>query len=113
MSRGGLLVQVLSGKNFLGDDSGNTHHGGTAVVELGVLLTNLLGRLLLPVVDLSKPNAVVAIKLGGGPPGKLNESRNNEDLSKSGSGVMTSEQCCAVTDHYFSQMPVQTRQTRR
>lgn len=86
MARGGLLVQVLSSEHFLGDDSGNTHHGCTSVVELRVLLTNFLRGFLLPVVDLSEPDTVVAIKLGGGPPCKLDQTRNNKDLGKSGSG---------------------------
>lgn len=86
MSRGGLLVQALSSEDLLSDDSGNTHHGSTSVVELSVLLTNLLGRFLLPVVDLSKPNTVVTIELGGRPPGKLNESHDHKDLSKSSRG---------------------------
>lgn len=86
MSRGCLLVQALSSKDLLGNNSGNTHHGSTSVIEFGVLLTNLLGGFLLPVVDLSKPDAVVTIKLGGGPPGKLNESHDNKDLSKSSRG---------------------------
>ena len=84
MTRGGLFVKRLSGKNFLGDDSGNTHHGGTSVVKFGVLLTDLLGWFLFPVVDLSKPDTVVTIKLGCWPPGKLNESHEDDDLGKSG-----------------------------
>ena len=83
MSRSGLLVQALSSEDLLGDNTGNGHHGGATVVEFGVLLTNLLGRFLFPVVDLSKPDSVVTIKLGGRPPGKLNESQKDDDLGKS------------------------------
>jgi len=83
VTRRGLLVQALSGKDFLSNDSGNTHHSGTTVVEFRVLLTNFLGGFLFPVVDLSKPDTVVAIKLGGGPPGKLDKAHNNKDLGKS------------------------------
>jgi hypothetical protein len=84
VTRSGLFEQSLASKNLLGDDSGNSHHGGTAVVELSVLLADLLCWFLLPVVDLSEPDAVVAIKLGCGPPSKLDESHNDKDLSKSG-----------------------------
>lgn len=54
------------------------------VVELSVLLTELLCRLLFPVVDLSEPDTIVTIKLGGRPPGKLNQTREENDLEKTG-----------------------------
>lgn len=83
MSRCCLLVQVLTSKDFLSNHAGNSHHCGATIVEFGVLLTNLLGGFLLPVVDFSKPDSVVTIKLGGGPPGKLNQCGYKNDLGKS------------------------------
>ena len=85
MSSSGLFGKVLSSNNFLYEDSGNSHHSSTAVVKLGVLLTEFLGRFFIPVVDVSKPDAVVSVKLGGGPPGKFYKSANKKDLKKSSS----------------------------
>jgi hypothetical protein len=85
VTRGGLFGQVLAGEDLLGEDTGDTHHSGTSVVELSVLLADHLGGFLFPVVDLSKPDTVVTVKLGGRPPGKLDESRKDNDLGKSSS----------------------------
>jgi hypothetical protein len=78
-----LLVEGLVGDKLLGENSEDSHHGGTSVVKLSVLLTELLGWLLVPVVDLSKPDTVVAIKLGSRPPGKLNKCSDDKDLEES------------------------------
>ena len=70
--------------HLLRDNSEDTHHGSTSVVELGVLLAEFLAWFLVPVVDLSKPDTVVSIKLAGRPPGKLNKSTSEDDLEESG-----------------------------
>lgn len=83
VTRGSLFVQILAGEDLLDDDSCNTRHCRTSVVKLGVLLANLFGWFLFPVVDLSKPDSVITIKLGGRPPCKLDKSHHDEDLEKS------------------------------
>ena len=59
-------------------------HISLPIVKFGVLLTKLFGRLLLPVVDLSEPDTVVAIKLGTRPPGKFDKSTEKDDLEETG-----------------------------
>lgn len=86
VTRGGLFIQSLAGEDFLGNNTSNGHHSGTAIVKFSVLLANFLGRFFLPIVDLSEPDAVVTIKLGGRPPGKLDKAANKKDLGESGSG---------------------------
>jgi len=86
VSRRGLLGEVLSGNNLVDEGSKDTHHSSTSVVELSIPLSDLLGWLLVPVVDVSKPDTVVSVKLGGGPPGELNESAEKDDLKKTGRG---------------------------
>lgn len=78
-----LLVESLVGGKFLRENSEDAHHSSTSVVKLGVLLTELLGWFLVPVVDLSKSDTVVAIKLGSRPPGELDKSSDDKDLEKS------------------------------
>ena len=82
MSGGGLLSKALPSDNFVNEGSKDGHHSGTSVVKLGVLLANFLGGLGFPVVQGSKPYTVVAIKLGGRPPGKFNKPADKDDLKK-------------------------------
>ena len=65
-------------------DAEDAHHGGAAVVDLGVELAGLL----LGVFDgVTEPSdAVVAVVLGGGHPGELDEGKEEEDLEKAGGG---------------------------
>jgi len=84
VSRTELFSKVLSSEDFLGEDPENCHHSSTSIVKFGVLLTKLFGRLLLPVVDLSEPDTVVAIKLGTRPPGKFDKSTEKDDLEETG-----------------------------
>jgi len=79
-----LFGEGLSGDELLGEDSEDSHHGGTSVVELSILLTEFLGRFLLPVVDLSESDTVVSIEFGRWPPCELNKSHEDENLQKSG-----------------------------
>jgi hypothetical protein len=69
----------------LAQDSRNCHHSRTSVVEFSILLADLLSRFPFPVVDLSEPDTIVTIQLGGRPPGKLNKSTCKDDLGKSSS----------------------------
>ena len=65
-------------------DAEDAHHGGTAVVDLGVELAGLL----LGVLDgIAEPSdAVVTVVLGGGHPGELDEGEEEEDLKEAGGG---------------------------
>ena len=85
MSSSSLFSEVLSGDNLVGEGSSDSHHSSTSVVKLSVLLTVVLGRLFLPVIESSKTNSVVSREVGCGPPGELNESAEKDDLSKSSS----------------------------
>jgi len=85
VSGSGLFSEVLSGNNFVGEGSKDSHHSGTAVIELSILLADFLGGFFVPVVDVSKPDTVVSVKLGGGPPGELDKSAEKNDLEKSSS----------------------------
>jgi len=85
VTRGGLFSEVLSSNNFVGEGSKDTHHSSTSVVKFSILLASFFSGFFIPVVDVSKPDAVVSVKLGGWPPGKLNKSANNKDLGKSSS----------------------------
>ena len=80
-----LLSEVLSGDNLVGEGSEDCHHSSTSVVKFSVLLTVVLGRLFLPVIETSETDSVVSREVRCGPPGKLNESTEKDDLSKSSS----------------------------
>lgn len=86
VSSGGLFGKSLTGKDLVGDSTSDGHHGGTSVVKLSIHLTDLLGGFLFPVVDLSQTDSVVTIELGGGPPGELNETTNEQNLQKTSRG---------------------------
>ena len=100
VSGSGLLGKSLSSNNLVRNSSGNGHHGGTAVVQLSILLTKLLGGLGIPVVQCSKTDTIVSIELSSGPPGKLYETADNKDLEKSGWGDLeeTSDASADVTE---------------
>jgi len=83
---GGLLSEALAGDNLVDEGAEDAHHGGAAVVELGVALAKLAGRLLVPVVPGSNADAVVSVELGGGPPGELDEAADEDDLGEAGDG---------------------------
>ena len=63
-------------------DAQDAHHGGTAVVELGIQLAGLL----LGVLDgITEPaDAVVTVVLGGGHPGELDKGEEEKDLEEAG-----------------------------
>ena len=65
-------------------DAKDAHHSGTAVVELNIELAGLL----LGVLDVGAEvsDAVVAVVLGGGHPGELDEGKEEEDLEEAGGG---------------------------
>ena len=86
MAGGGLLGKALAGDDLVDEGAEDAHHGGAAVVELGVALTKLAGGLLLPVVPGAETDAVVTVELGGGPPGELDEAADDEDLGEAGDG---------------------------
>ena len=65
-------------------DAHDAHHGGAAVVDLGVELAGLLLGVLDGVTEPS--DAVVAVVLGGGHPGELDEGEEEEDLEEAGGG---------------------------
>ena len=83
---GGLLSKGLTSDDLMSDGADDASHGGAAVVELGVALTKLALRLLLPVVPGADADAVVSVKLGGGPPGELDEAADKEDLEEASGG---------------------------
>ena len=84
MSGSVLLVHGLSGEFLCNHVPDDTHHGGAAVVELDVELAGLL----LGVLDVGTevPDAVVAVVLGSGHPGELNETDEGDDLGETGGG---------------------------
>ena len=86
MAGGGLLSEALAGDNLVDEGAEDAHHGGAAVVELGVALAKLAGGLLVPVVPGSQADAVVSVELGGGPPGELDEAADEDDLGEAGDG---------------------------
>ena len=65
-------------------DTHDAHHGGTAVVHLGIELAGLLLGVLNIVTEPS--DAVVTVVLGGGHPGELDESEEEEDLEETSGG---------------------------
>lgn len=67
--------------NHVAEDS---HHGGAAVVELGVELAGLL----LGVLDVGSEvsDAIVSVVLGRRQPGELDEGAEGEDLGEAGGG---------------------------
>ena len=86
MSSSSLLSEVLSSDDLVGEGSGNGHHGSTSVVKFSVLLTEVLGRLFIPVIKRSETDTVISREIRGRPPGELNESTEEDDLGKSSSG---------------------------
>mmetsp|Transcript_37259 Transcript_37259/g.81681 ORF Transcript_37259/g.81681 Transcript_37259/m.81681 type:complete len:210 (+) Transcript_37259:189-818(+) len=74
----------LAFKDIVDHDAEDSHHSGTAVVELNIKLAGLL----LGVLDLGSEvtNTVVTVVLGGGHPGKLDKGEEGKDLSKTGGG---------------------------
>ena len=65
-------------------DTHDAHHGGTAVVHLGIELAGLLLGVLNVVTEPS--DSVVTVVLGSGEPGELNESNDKDDLGKASGG---------------------------
>jgi len=65
-------------------DTHDAHHGGTAVVHLGIELAGLLLGVLNVVTEPS--DSVVTVVLGGGHPGELDESEEEEDLEETSGG---------------------------
>ena len=82
-----LLVHSLAGKNLSNHVTHDSHHSGTAVVQLNIKLAGLLLRILDVSSEVS--NTVVSIVLGGRHPCKLNKGEESKDLEKTGSGDST------------------------
>ena len=85
-----VLVHVdedegLAVHDVVDHDAEDAHHGGAAVVDLGVELAGLL----LGVFDgVTEPSdAVVAVVLGGGHPGELDKGEESKDLEKTSSAA--------------------------
>jgi len=79
-----LLVHGLASELFSNQVTNDTHHGGTAVVDLNIQLAGLLFRVLYVGSEVS--NTVVSVVLGGGHPGQLNKGEEGKDLGESGGG---------------------------
>jgi hypothetical protein len=79
-----LLVHGLASKLLSNHVSEDTHHSGTAVVQLNIELAGLL----FGVFDVGSEvtNTVVSVVLGGRHPRQLNKSEEGKDLGKSSGG---------------------------
>mmetsp|Transcript_19649 Transcript_19649/g.36913 ORF Transcript_19649/g.36913 Transcript_19649/m.36913 type:complete len:286 (-) Transcript_19649:56-913(-) len=77
-----LLVHSLASEHLSNHVAHDAHHSSTAVVELDIELAGLNLRVLN--VLAAPSDAVVAVVLGGGHPGKLHKGEESKDLGKSG-----------------------------
>ena len=84
MASGVLLVHGLSGKNFSNHVTHDTHHSGTAVIQLNIELAGLLFRV--RDVSTEPANTVVSIVLGGRHPSKLHKGEEGKDLEETSGG---------------------------
>mmetsp|Transcript_3599 Transcript_3599/g.7999 ORF Transcript_3599/g.7999 Transcript_3599/m.7999 type:complete len:237 (-) Transcript_3599:23-733(-) len=79
---GGILFVHGLASDLLGNHvSKNSQHGKTSVVDLGIKLAGLLGRI--KDVSTKVTNAVVPTVLGSWQPGHLDESQNEDNLDES------------------------------
>ena len=86
MSSSCLFGEVLAGDNLVNESSENSHHGGTAIVKLGILLADFFLWLSIPVVKSSKPDSIVSREIRSGPPSELYKSAEEDDLGKTSWG---------------------------
>ena len=85
MAGGVLLVHGLASEDLSDHVAHDTHHSGTAVVDLNVELAGLVLRV--EDVRAEVSDAVVAVVLGGGHPGELDKSEESKDLEKTSSAA--------------------------
>ena len=84
MASGILLSHGLAGHTLNNHVSHNSHHSGTAVVQLNIKLAGLLGGVSDVLSEVT--NTVVSRVVRGRHPGKLHKGEEEKDLEKSGGG---------------------------